>query len=259
MQFDIVIPLGPNELPKFDQQIKYIKANVIGYRNIYIVSVDPTVSVEGCITIPEDTFSVDKKFIADHFGKYYGKSKRNGWYFQQLLKLYAGFDIVGILDDYLVIDSDVFFLKPTHFFEDGKYLFCYSNNFHQAYFEHLELLHPEFSKQMHKSGIAHHMFFNKNILREMMTKVEEQYNDGRPFWQIFIACVKEHYNYPPDFPDSGASEYEIYFNYMLKYHPDKIKIRDLNWCDKNHFYKLDDNNPNPDNRDYISICDWLYN
>ena len=28
---------------------------------------------------------------------------------------------------------------------------------------------------------------------------------------------------------SGASEYEIYFNYMLKNHSDKIKIRELKW------------------------------
>ena len=46
--------------------------------------------------------------------------------------------------------------------------------------------------------------------------------------------------------ESGASEYEIYFNYMLKYNPDKIQIRKLNWKNTN---KLNSNNRN---YDYIS-------
>jgi len=45
---------------------------------------------------------------------------------------------------------------------------------------------------------------------------------------------------------SGASEYEIYFNYMLKHHSYKIKIRKLNWKNSN---KLETNN----NFDYISL------
>ena len=45
---------------------------------------------------------------------------------------------------------------------------------------------------------------------------------------------------------SGASEYEIYFNYMLKYHSDKIKIRKLNWKNAN---SIDEK----ENFDYISI------
>ena len=44
---------------------------------------------------------------------------------------------------------------------------------------------------------------------------------------------------------AGASEYEIYFNYMLKYNPDKIQIRKLSWTNTN---KLETNS----NYDYIS-------
>jgi hypothetical protein len=28
----------------------------------------------------------------------------------------------------------------------------------------------------------------------------------------------------------GASEYEMYFNYIMKYHYNKIKYRELHWC-----------------------------
>ena len=57
--------------------------------------------------------------------KYHGKLTRNGWYLQQLLKLYAGLTIPNILENYLVVDSDVFFLKPIHFYEDGKFIYTY--------------------------------------------------------------------------------------------------------------------------------------
>jgi len=36
--FDIVIPIGPNDITVCRNQIKYTKLNVVGYRNIYIVS-----------------------------------------------------------------------------------------------------------------------------------------------------------------------------------------------------------------------------
>jgi len=35
MLFDIVIPLGPNEVSKMDEQLKYTKENIIGYKYIY--------------------------------------------------------------------------------------------------------------------------------------------------------------------------------------------------------------------------------
>ena len=38
MSFDIVIPLGPNERKNINKQIEYTKKNVIGYRNIYIIT-----------------------------------------------------------------------------------------------------------------------------------------------------------------------------------------------------------------------------
>ena len=45
---------------------------------------------------------------------------------QVLVKIkYAGIVIKNILDKYLVIDSDTFFLKPTSFIKDGKCLYNY--------------------------------------------------------------------------------------------------------------------------------------
>ena len=42
------------------------------------------------------------------------------------------------------------------------------------------------------------------------------------FYNVFLKLVEKKLG-------SGASEYEIYFNYMLKYYPNHIIIRKLNW------------------------------
>ena len=64
------------------------------------------------------------------------------------------------------------------------------------------------------------MMFETKYINDLMSTVEKNHNDL--FYNIFLKTVTDKYS-------SGASEYEIYFNYMLKYNPDKIQIRKLNW------------------------------
>ena len=220
-QFDIVIPFGPFDTGILEKQIAYTKKNIIGHRNIYIVSHDPSLSIEGCITIDERIFPFTIDTIMRIHG---GKYRKNGWYLQQLLKLYAGIVIPGILERYLVIDADTFFLKPTSFLEGDKCLYNYGTEYHAPYFVHMSKLHPMLEKvDRHKSGICHHMMFETKYVKEMMDIVEKAHG-GDTFYNVFLKCVTE-------VADSGASEYEIYFNYMLKFHQDKIIVRPLKWRD----------------------------
>ena len=79
-------------------------------------------------------------------------------------------------------------------------------------------------KRCQESGICHHMIFETRYINEIISKIENSHNDK--FYNIFLKLVtdKKH---------SGASEYEIYFNYMLGNHNDKIKIRKLKWKNTN--------------------------
>ena len=231
--FDIVIPVGPNDKSVIEQQIKYTQKNIIGYRNIYLICYDPSITIDGCITINENIFPFNINTVAEH----HGKLQRNGWYLQQLLKLYAGKIIPNILDKYLVIDSDTFFLKPTTFVENNKCLYNYGTEYHKPYFHHMEKLDKDLTKiDKSKSGICHHMIFDKKYIDELISKIEKNHNEL--FYNIFLKTVTDKHS-------SGASEYEIYFNYMLKYNPDKIQIRKLSWTNTN---KLETNS----NYDYIS-------
>ena len=234
--FDIVIPVGPNDKSVIEQQIKHTQKNIIGYRNIYLICYDPSITIDGCITINENIFPFNINTVAEH----HGKLKQNGWYLQQLLKLYAGKIIPDILDKYLVIDADTFFLKPTTFEENNKCLYNYSTEYHKTYFHHMQKLDKDLTKiDKNKSGICHHMIFEKKYINELISKIEKNHNEL--FYNIFLKTVTNKNG-------SGASEYEIYFNYMLKYNPDKIQIRKLRW---ENMKKPKTNS----NYDYIS-CHW---
>lgn len=215
---DIVIPVGPNDIEQIKGVISHCRN--IAHRNVYLIAYDPSIVFSGAITVPERIFPFNMSCIA----KIFGESSRNGWYLQQLLKLYAGFVIPGILDDYLVIDCDTYMLKPIEFFKNGKYQFNTGTEYHNPYFEHMKQLHPSLTKAHPESGISHHMIFNRKYVRNMFDMIEQHHKNTAPFWLLFLNFVrKDHYLY------SGASEYELYFTYMWLYHRDVMEIRKLKW------------------------------
>lgn len=234
-EFDIVIPIGPNDEKLIDLHLQLSKTNIIGYRNIYLICYDPTIKVDGCITINENIFPFTIKTVE----KIHGKLSRNGWYLQQLLKLYAGIVIDSILDKYLVIDADTLFLKPTKFIENDKCLYNYGREFHLPYFIHMRKLNNNFTRIYEdKSGICHHMIFETKYVKEIINIIEQEHNDL--FYNVFLNNVT-------DKTGSGASEYEIYFNYIMKYHQNDIIIRPLNWENTNTLHNI-----NNSNLDYVS-------
>lgn len=217
--FDIVIMVGPHDKDVIRAQVEFTKKNIIGYRNIYLVSFDPTINVNGCITIDEKIFP----FNIDTVAAFHEKNDRNGWYLQQLLKLYSCNVIPHIMDRYLVIDSDTFFIKKTHFIENNRPLYCLGFEYNVPYFEHIARLDNEIVRVDPRfSGICHHMMFEKKYVNEIFERVENKHRDL--FYNVFLKLVDGKH-----ITGSGASEYELYFNYMLIFHSDKIKLRFLKW------------------------------
>lgn len=226
--FDIVIPVGSNDYDVIKKQIQYTRKNIISYRNIYLISYDSKINIDGCVSINENKFPFNIETVA----KYHGKSNRNGWYLQQLLKLYAGQVIPGILERYLVIDSDTFFLKPHSFIEGSLCKYTYGTEYHKPYFIHMKTLHPSLNKMIPTmSGICHHMIFETKYIKELFNMVE-QYHKNK-FYNVFLSNVNTS-------ELSGASEYEIYFNFMIFKHPFKIIIRKLNWANVSTLDNIDD-------------------
>jgi hypothetical protein len=232
--FDIVIPVGPKDIDLLKLQLQYTMKNILNYRNIYIVLDTKIINMtdlnlcpseekdteENIFYIDESIFPFNLKSISLYHKKY--NKDRNGWYLQQLIKLYSGIVIPGILERYLVIDTDTFFLKPTQFISDNdKLLYSYGKEYHMPYFIHMKKICNEFEKiYKDKSGICHHMIFDSLYIKELFEKVEKIHK--KDFWILFL--LFSDMSHP-----SSASEYEIYFNYVFKYHKDKVELRKLDW------------------------------
>ena len=82
----------------------------------------------------------------------------------------------------------------------------------------------------------------KKYVNELITKLEKTHNDT--FYNIFLKMVTE-----TEFNGCGASEYEIYFNYIFKNHRNDVEIRRLKW------YNSSTLNIHAADIDYIS-CHW---
>lgn len=254
---DIVVMLGPNEYRDIEMQIDYIYKHVSCFRYIYIITnanfiLQKKHMKDNVIFIDEDIFPFKMKDVAEYFKQYNGKSNRNGWYFQQLLKLYGGFVIKDIMENYLILDADVFFLKPIRFMTDsGKFIFSLGKEYHKPYFYHMNRLHPSLKKSHPHSGIVHHMMMNKRLVSELFSLVESLHK--KPFWQVFIESVNEHKNHNINVSESGASEYEIYFNFMIVNHPELVETRFLKWANIPKNYPLQ----TLSSFDFVSACHYL--
>lgn len=222
--FDIVVPVGPNDVGRIHRQLAQSRKNIVGYRNVYVITPSSEYQFNDVITIDENIFP----FTMQNVAAIHGKQERNGWYLQQLLKLYAGRVIPGILDKYLVIDADTFFLRPVEFEMGGRNAYGVGHEpYHSPYFEHMVKLHPTLERMSPAwSGICHHMFFDNKHIDALFALVEGETakSTWKPFWQLFLEKVD-----PEHISGAGASEYEIYFNYVIKYHPNEIFIRPLDW------------------------------
>ena len=149
---------------------------------------------------------------------------RSGWYLQQLLKIYA--PIVLNLDKFVIIDSDTIILIPIQFFERDQICFNVGTEYHIPYFEHITKV-ITLEKQINKSGICHLMPMKRSIVEDLISKVESTHN--KPFWRVMIDNVHpNHYAY------SGMSEYELLFNFTLKFHSSECMIKELKWKNINN-------------------------
>lgn len=226
---DVIIPCVEKDLLTLEHCIRGIRENGVNIRRIIVISDKHLTNEAEWFNESDYPFSFQDVGIAlacgdmPLRGKLIQKGSRTGWYYQQLLKIYAHSVIPGISSNILILDSDVVFLRPVRFLNQhnaGMYNPGVENNI--PYFQHAERLLPGFRKCFSEfSGISHHMLFQRSIVEALIHDVEQHH--GRPFWQIFCELVDRKW-----VPYSGASEYEIYFNYAFS-HCNQVEIRKLRW------------------------------
>lgn len=148
---------------------------------------------------------------------------RIGWIFQQLCKLYALFVIPDISQNVLVVDADTIFLRQVSFqTENSAPLFSVATEHHKPYFEHMARLIPGLHRvDQARSGVAHHMLFQKVIMQDLFEMIQSLHNIEP--WKAICRCIDSEQLY-----GSCMSEYEIYFNFACM-RTDQLVFRQLNW------------------------------
>ncbi len=225
---DVIIPCTNKDLDTLIHCIRGIRENCVQVRRIIVVSA--TRLTDEAEWFAESNYPFNKNEVAlklrndnvnDAISFIIHPNSRLGWYYQQLLKLYSPFVISNISSNVLILDSDTIFLNPVEFISpDNVGLYNTGDEWILPYFVHGERLIPEFRRIFpHYSGICHHMLFQKHILEDLFKEVES--NHKMEFWKAFCLSVDPNLL-------SGASEYELYFNYIFsKEYP--VKIRPLKW------------------------------
>lgn len=238
---DVVIVTHPKDIETLDYCIEGIRENCSQVRRVIVVSAKPLTDRAEWFNENQFPFSHDDVFLAigrgdrhrsSEFFRHHGRP--SGWYYQQLLKLYAPFVIPGISSNVLIIDSDTIFMNRVEFLNDvyGG-LFAMSNiDPKERYLNHARRLIPGYQRiYPHIYSVCHHMLFQRPILEDLFNTVEQYHQ--RDFWVAFCLCVDLNIR------KGGCSEYEIYYNYALS-HTNQVQLRQLKWTNSVNLKKMDD-------------------
>jgi len=257
---DVVIPTSAVDQETLSYCIEGVKKNCQNIRRIIVVSRQKMTNEAEWYDEADYPFSKYDVALylkrmdpigADRFMK--SHNSRLGWYYQQLLKLYAPYVIPGISSNVLIVDSDTVFFRPTEFVNvEGGGNYAVSGEYNLPYFEHMARLLPTLRKVYHEySGICHHMLFQKPILDDLFFQVESLHQ--QEFWKVFCLCVDPEYLREEG---SGASEYEIYFNFAFST-TDQVKIRPLHWTNSGDLNLMQ--NHIKDGYDFVSYHCYMRN
>lgn len=229
---DVIIPAHRKDLPTLPYCIKGAKKHIKNVGRVIVVSKEKL--TDEAEWFDESKYPFKKKDIAKIAEKigHYGV----GWYYQQLLKLYAPTVIPDISNNVLVLDSDTVWYRKVEFLnEEEQYLFNKSKEYKNFGTDGFVVSSRKFVKKMlpeldlrilekegiKSSGVAHHMIFSREIMEDLFERVCKAHKK-KHFWKIFMDIAsKKGYQ--------SASEYELYFVFMLNFYRDKIVRRELKY------------------------------
>jgi len=234
---DVIIPCHVKDVKTLDLCIEGIRKNGKNIGRIIVVSEKKMTEKAEWFDEKNYPFSLQdlKKELFKNTSYEINKQySRLGWILQQLLKLYAFKVIPGLSSNLLVLDADTIFLRPTKFLnEKGEPYFNLGKERHPPYFAHFARLLPHVEPQK-RSGISHHMIFQKPILEDLFYEIEKEHQEEP--WKAICHCVGKN-----DIFGSGFSEYETYFSFALaktkQAHPRKLKWKEAKSLEKLSDYK----------------------
>ena len=216
--YDVLIPLAEKDFNKFrfayDSIIRYLD----GFQNVYCIS---SVEIPKNLKISKVSYFLDADVVDFDFSVFKERAKvRTGWYRQQFIKLFQ--TMTG--NDYLVSDADNIYTKKIDVFRNGKPVFILGKDQqYDPYFALSEKLFG-FGREYPYSFINEIMLFKRSIIKEFVASTGlTKYG--------FFALITAELNRIQE--NSGMSEYELYGNYVTKYHKDLYEYEYLPFVNMN--------------------------
>lgn len=253
---DVVIPTHSKDIPILKYCISGIRKNVANVRRVIVVSKDKYTN--DAEWFDESLYPFSYSEISSILA-----GANVGWNYQQLLKLYSPLVIPNISDNVLIVDSDTVFYRPLEFIKDGFALYNLSkdkdlefSDFHQKALRHIRKILPDienimpeifdqnnqknFTKRLNfldekssknsqglVSGVCHHMLFQSDVIKDLFSRIEAK--DGEKFYEIFLKNREDQ---------TGVSEYNLYFYFLVSCYPQRYKIRLLKYKNTARFFPL---------------------
>ena len=202
--YDAFLPIGPLDLEIAEKSVQNKVRFLPGLREIfYCAKTDLSIDAN---FISETRYPFSEDNVQELRAE---QSEKIGGYHAQLKQFYLHTVEPATLDFYVALCTDVFFLKPYEFFDENNLpIYMYgAGPTHPPSLEHMQTLHPQLRCFDDRSAVAHHMLFERAVLRRLMYEVE--CFSGQPFWKTFIKNIEEKH-----FLGTGTSDYDIYFNFL---------------------------------------------
>jgi hypothetical protein len=243
--FDIVVPFHSKDAPVFwNHTLPGLLKHAAGLQTVYVVCSAQAWKDPGH---PQVKFFDEARypFSFQQVKEFLSNTSRAGWYYQQLLKLYAHIVIHDLMDNYVIWDSDTVLLRPTAFFHNDygeiRALFAISPEYNPPYMEHMKRLLPCLERISGRwGGVTHHQPWMRPIMKKLFEDV--QHRHGTSFWRAYLIQVeKKHYG------GAGCADYEVVMAYALRFFGEHCLIRPLMWANRREL-------PNPDEGlDFVSL------
>lgn len=230
-QYSVIIPVVYKDYSFLKTVVKYICVN-LQPEHIYILTngkmarylPKEVVSNSLCHIVDEDRLIPRLSYQKlNQIIKSQGRQHTNtGWFYQQFLKMGFSLSDFCSTDYYLSWDADTLPLQKIDFFDkDGHPFFTMKTEFHKPYFIAIKTL-LGLDKTNTGSYIAEHMMFNREIMKEMLLKIEESSVSGDNWVEKIMNAIV-----PETISAASFSEFETYGTYCMNNYPNLYLEREL--------------------------------
>jgi hypothetical protein len=224
---DVVIPAHEKDYPTLRRAVRSVLRHVTPVRRVLVVAASPFEYPDERVHWISEPSPPQLPTLAD-VRERWGRANpdtvgRASWIYQQLLKLGADLYVDDLTSAYLVVDSDVVFLRPVSFDPEVLGPFPYSRavEFHIPYREAYERLLGA-PPTTGFSLTAHHMLYDRAWVAELREEIEQRH--GKPWYDAYVDAVDKE-------AVSSISEMDVYGWWALERHPEEARNRQVIWCD----------------------------